>query len=74
MKPGHYSAAARTAMLDIAASAALAGHDLAGFAAVTYYEGDQNGYQAKCRRCGMTAWVGSSGVMYSLLADRCPGG
>jgi len=70
---GKYSAAARESMLDIAAAAALAGHDLAGFEPVEDGDGDPHGYQAACRRCNGTAWVGANGVMYSLLADQCSG-
>ena len=73
---------ARTSMLDIAAAAALGRHDLTGFAdveddetsTVGHCDGDPNGYQAVCRRCGLSAWVDDSGLAYNLLADVCPGG
>jgi hypothetical protein len=65
--------ATNESMLDIAAAAALGGHDLAGFEAVDHYDGNANGYKAKCRLCSLTAWVDDSGMMYSLLADTCPG-
>jgi hypothetical protein len=60
-------------MLEVAVSAAGGNHDLSGFAAVEGSAGDMEGYQAKCRRCGMTAWVSEDGLIYSLLADICPG-
>ena len=47
--------------------AALAGHDLTSWQLTE----DGNGWQAHCRRCEKTVWVGASGVMYSLLSDRC---
>ena len=67
-KLGELPAAVRESMMSIAAGAALAGHDLGGFEAV------DDGHQAECRRCGMTAWVGDNGLTYSLLDDVCPGG
>ncbi len=57
---------ARAAILEVQVNAALAGHDLGPFEEV------DNGYQAKCRRCGKTVWVGENGLIYSLLADTCP--
>ena len=56
-------------MWEIAVEAALGGHDLGAWAVTE----DGRGWQAECRLCAMTAWVGASGVMYVLLADRCPG-
>ena len=58
---------ARPAILEAQVNAALAGHDLGPFPDV------DNGYQAACRRCGKTVWVGESGLMYSLLGDGCQG-
>ena len=40
---------------------------------VTDHDGRPNGYQARCRRCNLTAWVDDSGMMYNLLAAVCPG-
>ena len=63
--------AVRESILEIQVNAALAGHDLGPFEQVKTFEGA--GYQAKCRRCNQTAWVGESGLLYSLLAEQCPG-
>ena len=64
--------AANESMLAIAVDAAAAGHDLTGFEPVEDDHAVLRGYQAQCRRCGKTAWVGRQGVMYSLLAEICP--
>jgi hypothetical protein len=56
---------ARAAILECQVDAALAGHDLGPFEEV------DNGYQAACRRCGKTVWVGENGLMYSLLGESC---
>lgn len=71
-QPGKLSKEAKTSMLSIAARAALAGHDLTGFEPFTDIGGNPNGYQAKCRRCGRTGWVGEDGWQYSILASVCP--
>ena len=63
--------AANESMLEIAVNAAAAGHDLSGFRPVNATEGLPNGYEARCRKCGRTAWVGEGGLMYSLLDDIC---
>ena len=60
---------ARPAILEAQATAALAGHDLGPFEPV---DPEIGGYQAACRRCGKTVWVGEVGLLYSLLADICP--
>ena len=66
--------AANESMLEIAVNAAAAGHDLTGFEKVDAAVGLPDGYEARCRKCGRTAWVGDDGLMYSLLdRDRCPG-
>ena len=65
---------ANDSMLEIAVTAATAGHDLTGFEPVTDQDDNSNGYEARCRNCGQTAWVDFSGMMYSLLADTCPRG
>ena len=57
----------RDAILQAQVNAALAGHDIGPFDEV------DNGYQAACRRCGQTVWVGESGLLYSLLGDACGG-
>jgi hypothetical protein len=59
--------AADEAMMELMVNAALAGHDLAEWILVE----NGNGWQAQCRLCKGTAWVGASGVQYSLLSDRC---
>jgi hypothetical protein len=66
MHPQRDEPALRESILELQVNAALAGHDLGPFERV------ENGYQARCRRCGRTAWVGESALMYSLLADNCP--
>ena len=63
--------AANESMLEIAVNAAAAGHDLSGFEPVQDGDAKPNGYQAKCRKCGQTAWVGDSGLIYSLLDSEC---
>jgi len=50
--------------------AALAGHDIGEFVPADNAAG---GYQAECGRCGGTVWLGDNGLIYSLLAERCPG-
>lgn len=60
---------AKEAILEIQVNAALAGHDLGPFEPVDTVTG---GYQAKCRKCNQTAWVGESGLMYRLLGAKCP--
>ena len=60
---------ARESILEIQVNAALTGHDLGPFEQLDTVTG---GYQAECRKCGETVWVGDSGVMYSILAERCP--
>ncbi len=66
------TAPAKESMLEIAVDAAAGGHDLGGFGLVVDHDGNPNGYQARCRKCKLTAWVDFSGAMYNLLADRCP--
>jgi len=59
---------AKGAILETQVNAALSGHDIGPFEPVETFEGA--GYQARCRRCNQTAWVGESGLMYSLLAEQ----
>jgi hypothetical protein len=68
------SPAANESMLEIAVNAAAAGHDLTGFEKVDEAVGLPEGYEARCRKCRKTAWVGEDGLTFSLLnAERCPG-
>jgi hypothetical protein len=60
----------RAAILESQVNAAMQGHDLGPFEPV---DPEIGGYQAACRRCAKTVWVGDNGIMYSLLAERCPG-
>ncbi|MGB3716231.1 MAG: hypothetical protein WA996_17560 [Candidatus Promineifilaceae bacterium] len=52
-------------ILESQVNAALSGYDIGPFESV------ERGYQAVCRTCGKSIWVGDSGVMYSLLGERC---
>jgi hypothetical protein len=51
---------AKGAILEAQVNAALSGHDIGPFEPVDTVTG---GYQAVCRKCGQTVWVGDSGVM-----------
>ncbi len=62
--------AADESMMEVMVDAALTGHDLAEWILVE----DGNGWQARCRRCHGTVWVGTSGMQYSLLAACCDDG
>ena len=53
--------------IEVMVDAAFDGHDLAEWVQTE----DRNGWQARCRRCDMTVWVGVSGVQYSLLGEGC---
>ncbi|MCC6606142.1 MAG: hypothetical protein IT327_23245 [Anaerolineae bacterium] len=57
----------RLAILEAQIEAALGGHELETFEEVA------NGYQAACVRCGVTSWVGTQGLRYSLLENICSG-
>lgn len=57
----------RESILQAQIEAALSGHDVTAFEPV-----DERGFQAICRNCGQTVWVGITGLMYSLLSDLCP--
>ena len=65
---------ANNAMLEIAVNAAAAGHDLSGFKPVDATDGLPDGYEARCRNCGRTVWVGADGLVYSLLGENCSRG
>ena len=64
------SQAAKESILEIQVDAALLNHDLGPFEPVTSVAG--GGYEAHCRRCDLSAWVGESGLMYSLFDEPCP--
>ena len=66
-------ATANESMLEIAVNAAAAGHDLTGFRRVNAAVGMPDGYEARCRKCSRTAWVGDNGLVHSLLGNRCKG-
>lgn len=59
----------KEAMLEAAIEAALGGHDLAPWEQL---DESGNEYQAHCKLCLKTTWVGSS-LRYSILEDTCPG-
>lgn len=62
--------AADESMMEIMVDAAVAGHDLTAWQLTE----DGSGWQTRCRCCQETAWVGVSGVQYSLLSEICRGG
>ena len=59
---------ARESVLEIQVNATLSGHDLGPFEPVEVLTG---GYEARCRNCSQSAWVGDLGIMDSLLEERC---
>ncbi len=65
--------ALKSSFLEAQATAALGGHDLTAFEPVEDSMGRPNCYQAMCRVCGKTRWVGENGLRYSLLKNECPG-
>ena len=62
-------AAIDAAILEIQVETLFQGHALESFVLTE----DERGYEAYCARCGMSVWVGVSGIFYSLLEDDCPG-
>lgn len=56
---------AREAHLEAMAEAALGGHELGEWEQV------ENGWQARCSRCGQTTWIGDNGLRYGLLDESC---
>jgi hypothetical protein len=58
----------RENVLEAQVEAAFQGHDLGPFEPV---ENTITGFQAVCRKCGQSIWVGKNGLMYSLLGERC---
>ena len=59
---------AKESILEIQVNTPLTGHDLGPFEPVEVLTG---GYEARCRKCNQSAWVGDSGLMYSLLGEEC---
>ena len=59
---------AKESILSIQVNAALTGHVFGPFEPVKVLTG---GYEARCRTCNQSAWVGDSGLMYSLLDQKC---
>lgn len=59
-------------MLEVMVNATLNGHNLGPWVADENELGGVTGWQALCRQCARSVWVGSRGVLYTLLADRCP--
>lgn len=57
--------AVKEALLEAMAEAALGVHDL------SEWEEVENGWQARCGRCGRTTWIGENGLRYGLLEDTC---
>lgn len=60
----------KDAILQAQVDAALSGHDIGPFEPVNTWT--TGGYDAHCRQCGKSVWVGDSGLHYSLLEDSCP--
>ncbi len=58
---------AKASILSVQADAALSGHELGPFEPVEVLTG---GYEVRCRKCNQSAWVGDSGLMYSLLGEK----
>ena len=59
-------------MLEAAIEAALGGHDLGEWLPVSV-DSPAPGWEAYCKPCGASVWVGRQGLQYSLFADTCPG-
>lgn len=57
----------REAHLEAIAEAALGGHELGEWHEV------ENGWQAACKLCQATTWIGKNGLRYSLLENSCSG-
>ena len=57
----------KESMLEAAVEASLGGHDL------SHWQQVENGWQATCRLCQATLWVGENGLKYSLLENSCSG-
>ncbi len=65
-RPLANEARVKVALLEAAVEAVLGGHDL-----VPWVPTD-DGWQAACKACGQTTWIGHNGLRYSLLAETCP--
>ena len=61
-------AAVDATILEIQVEAHLQRHALGSFVLTE----DERGYEAYCAGCGMSVWVGTNGVFYSLLEESCP--
>lgn len=61
---------AKQSLLESMVNAALAGHDLDPFEPHDG-QGATAGYQAICKRCKKSVWVGENGLIYSLLEESC---
>jgi len=59
----------RAAILEAQVNAALAGHDIGPFEPVD--NTTAGGYEAHCRKCDKSVWVGNQGLIYSLLGEVC---
>ena len=66
-----FEAHLRESFLEVQVNAAVTGHDLSGFEPVNARMA--GGYEARCRICSQTAWVGKNGLINSLLEDECAG-
>lgn len=60
----------RESILEAQIEASFQGHDLGPFEQVT--DRVAGSYQAECRLCKGTFWVGDNGLRYSLLEDKWP--
>jgi hypothetical protein len=68
---GRDTTEAKASMLEVMVEAALHGHDLGPFEPA---EASGGGYNAVCRQCGWSVWVGNNGLMYTLLKENCSAG
>lgn len=57
----------KESLIEAAVEAVLGGHELERWQQV------ETGWQATCKLCDATVWVGENGLGYSLLADSCAG-
>ena len=63
-----YAHEVKQAVLAAQVEASFQGQDKGPFESVEVIKG---GDEARCRKCDQSAWVGDSGLMYSLLGDEC---
>jgi len=59
--------AANAAILEAGVTAALGGHDIG------HWESTEAGWDANCKVCGATIFVGKAGGIVNLLDDACLG-